>query len=301
MKTKKLSIEVEYFKKTHPDYDYSTGLSDFYKTAATTVDPNTNYHYNPTPEEGKASVLLNTGLGVVRKKGEWGLDYLNYLNGSQYVLPNYKIYYPGSDVYTDEYEMKSKRTFVIDRSDTTYNDHYGYPGDKFYKLAEYGSKHDHLFDGSFKSFRGGDTDFYNASFDRRMRKRDRQQERKEEEPQEENNNESKHSDGNPIINKKTTKIDKKSTKGVKWDDDGFGNIKNAKTYKIKNAPTHKSVYQKEEYIFGIIEGTGEDAIKAKDIEDAYIAGGNEIEEENLIKKKETLKAQSTIKKTKTKK
>lgn len=299
MKTKQLTIEVEYFKKTHPDFDYSMGLREFYKTAANTVDPQTNYHYNPTPEEGKASVLLNTGLGVVRKKGEWGLDYLSFLNGSQYVLPNYKIYYPGSDVYKDDYEMKSKKSFIIERSDTTYNDHYGYPGDKFYKLAEFGSKHDHLFDGSFKSFRGGDTDFYNASFDRRQRRRDRQKERDEsEEPAPENNkSKSKHSDNKNYISPKKTK-----KKGVKWDeDDGFGNIKNAKTYKIKSVPTHKSVYHQEEYIFGIIEGTGEDAIKAKDIEDAYIAGGNEIQDVEVIKKKETLKAQNAIKKTKTKK
>ena len=298
MKTKKLTIEVEYFKKTHPDIDYSTGLSEFYKTAATTVDPKTNYHYNPTPEEGKASVLLNTGMGVVRKRGEWGLDYLSYLNGSQYVLPNYKIYYPGSDVYKDDYEMKSKKSFIIERTDTTYIDHYRYPGERFYQMAEFGSKHDHLFDGSFKSFRGGDTDYYNASFDRRQRKRDRQKEREEsEEPVQENNNKSKVSkpSGNNISPKKTKK-------GVHWDeDDGFGNIKNAKTLKIKSVPTHKSVYHQEEYIFGIIEGTGDDAIKAKDIEDAYIAGGNEITEVEVIKKKETLKAQNAIKKTKTKK
>lgn len=300
MRNKKLTIEVEYFKKTHPDIDYAMGLSEFYKTAATTVDPQTNYHYNPTPEEGKASVLLNTGMGVMRKRGEWGLDYLSYLNGSQYVLPNYKIYYPGSDVYTDEYEMKSKKSFIIERSDTTYNDHYGYPGDKFYKLAEFGSKHDHLFDGSFKSFRGGDTDFYNAAFDRRQRRRERQEERKEEEEKDDSNkNISKHTDNK----NNNSKVTNKSKHKVQWgdDDDGFGKIKNAKTYKIKNAPTHKSVMQQEEYIFGIIEGTADDAIKAHDIEDAYIAGGKDIETVEYIKKKETLKAENPIKKTKTKK
>jgi len=303
MKNKKLQIEVEYFKQTHPDIDYKTSLNEFYKTAATTVDPNTNYHYNPTPEEGKASVLLNTGLGVVRKRGEWGLDYLSYLNGSQYIFPNYKNYYPGSDVYADEYEMKSKRSFIINRriNDTTYNDHYGYAGDKFYKLAEFGSKHDHLFDGSFKSFRGGDTDYYNSAFDKRQRRKERQSARK---PEEEKKSETVVDDGEPEIGNKAT-IGNKSTiksKKLHWgdDDDGFGKIKNAKTYKIKNAPTHKSVIQKEEEYFGIIEGTGEDAIKARDIEDAYIDQGKEIEEVNIIKKRETLKA-TNIKKTKTKK